>query len=127
VSAPKSKELDKFVSEVQERGYQGYFNLKLIRMPEVENTLLVFDVNISVFNIAWVSYIFIFSAFIFSKLWLINIACVFLLLGFFWSRFFFYFLFLIGAKKAGVKGRIRLLMDSKTIKRVVEYVSKRGF
>lgn len=47
----------------------------------------------------------------------------FILLGisFFWSRYCFYTLLLLGLKKKGYRGKVKLLRDQYTINRVVTY------
>ena len=51
--------------------------------------------------------------------WIMIFPASLCLLSIFWTKYFFYFFFKIGVKKAGYKGKVKLLKDSETLRGVL--------
>ena len=53
-------------------------------------------------------------------------SLVFLIVSFFWSKYFYYLMLRTGLRKGGYKGSVKLLSDKETIRRLIQYGTDRS-
>ena len=53
--------------------------------------------------------------------WWLSLPILFISIEFFWSRYFYFIMFLIGLRIYGYKGRARLILDRTILNEVVEW------
>lgn len=121
-----------FISKTNER-LKG---VNVVTNPFV-NSKIVFVKNNLICNIEPVYINFPKYAFIFTlagvimfkgltlSLWYMP-PLVFLLLSLFWSKYLYLLVIKLGLKNAGYKGKVKLLRDSETIKRLIEWDSMKS-
>lgn len=116
----ENKAFEEFVAETNERikdnnVVRNPFTGRIIKLDHIPGTYLI---QISPLYPNYTPYIWIIGIFLFyfrGPHWLHIPIIILGCLGLFWSRYFYYWMFRLGAKKKGSNSKLSLLSDRKTL------------
>lgn len=114
------KEADDFMRLSEERlnkktiVYKGYF--KKFR------DFYLIDIQPLIFPFYWIGFMGVLSTLYFAGLTIYLIPSIIISLSYlFWSKYFIYYMLMIGLRKSGYKGKIKLIKHEELLREVVFY------
>jgi len=94
-----------------------HFFIKDFPIDDIHYRLYIISIECIYPNVSYAGYpILIGSYYVWGINWFSWFGIALILSGFFWSKYFYYFMLTLGLRKEGVRSKVKLLSDNKVLK-----------